>query len=72
MRKGENYKEPDIYQPADTKEYEFFGTEINNPIVCSTFGCKNHLKLTERLMGNICFNCSQKTNDIQPSKFVQY
>lgn len=53
-------------------QFNFKGTDTEEPIICKTFGCKKHLNLSEQLMGSICFNCSQKTNVIQPSKFIQY
>lgn len=59
MKKGEPYKEPEIYKPATHLEYQFFGTEIDNPIVCAKFGCSKRLSLQEVLFGNTCISCQQ-------------
>jgi len=71
MRKGEPYKEPDIYKPADNQEYQFFGTEIENPIVCKWFGCVRHLTHSEKLFGNYCVH-HQNRKPFSVTQFLKY
>jgi hypothetical protein len=41
-------------------ENNFIGTDENEPQVCKTFSCKNHLSIEERRFGDICVHCQEK------------
>ena len=49
----------------------FSGTDIENPVVCSQFGCKVKLSRTERLFGTTCIHHQRKVK-IDVSKFIQH
>lgn len=43
-------------------ENNFRGTDENEPQVCKTFSCKNHLSIEERRFGDICVHCQEKNS----------
>ena len=49
----------------------FNGTDIDEPIVCSNFGCNNHLSNEEKLFGSKCVHC-QSTKKIDVNTHLQY
>lgn len=70
LDKNENLNYEVLAIPPDLTQFK--GADESEPTVCKTFGCRKHLDLNELRMGSICFNCSQKTNVIQPTKFIQH
>lgn len=49
----------------------FKGMDLENPIICSYFGCKVKLSRTERLFGNTCIH-HQNKKKVEPSNFISY
>ena len=52
------WKPPTLIIEPD--ENNFIGTDENEPQVCKTFSCKNHLSIEERRFGDICVHCQEK------------
>jgi len=57
-----------IVQPSS---FQFCGTDPDEPIVCSYFGCKLKLSNTERLSGTTCIH-HQEVKKIDPTIFISH
>ena len=49
----------------------FNGTELDNPIVCSEFGCNTHLTPEQQLYGTKCIH-HQKQKKIDVAKYISH
>jgi len=47
----------------------FLGSDLDNPTVCSEFGCKNHLTTEQQLYGTKCIH-HQKKNKLDITLFI--
>ncbi len=59
----------DVVLSIPPTDINFKGTD--EPIVCSEFGCSNHLSNEEKLFGTKCVHCQHK-NKISPSSFLSF
>ena len=51
--------------------FQFKGTDIDEPIVCSQFGCAVHLTPEQQLYGTKCIH-HQKQKKIDPTNFISH
>lgn len=49
----------------------FNGSDLDEPVVCSTFGCSTHLTPEQQLYGTKCINC-QSIKKIDPTSFISH
>ena len=56
---------------VEPSSFQFKGTDRDEPIICSTFGCKNKLTPEHQLYGNKCQHC-QKQKKINPTSVLSY
>ena len=57
-----------VVQPS---AFQFSGTDPDEPIVCSHFGCKVKLSKTEMLFGTTCIH-HQRYKKIDPTIFISH
>lgn len=52
-------------------QFQFKGTDIDEPVVCSHFGCANHLTPEQQLYGTKCIH-HQNPKKQDAGKFISY
>lgn len=57
-----------IIEPSS---FQFKGADSDEPIVCSQFGCKNHLTPEQQLYGSKCISCQGK-KEVDVAKYVSH
>lgn len=50
----------------------FKGNDPDNPIICSTFGCKNHLPPQQTLFGTKCIHCQKQKTKIDVAMHLSF
>jgi len=56
---------------VEPSSFQFKGTDPDEPIICSYFGCKVKLSKTEKLFGSTCIH-HQKSKKIDPTIFISH
>lgn len=56
---------------VQASQFQFKGTDEEEPIVCAWNGCNKHLSLTEKLCGNMCLQ-HQNRKKFNPCIFLKY
>ena len=52
-------------------DYQFRGSDKDEPVICRRFGCGRELSTREMLFGEFCIHC-QSPQKINPNKVISY